>query len=110
MTIIAYCIQKAPADPKPLVPFSKPGAVCTDPGRPPDGSQIAVSYEAGAVVTFTCDRPGYTAIPAEVSCIPGGDGAVWNDTTTPACWGESLTQVIYIDPVAACSTKGELGF
>ncbi|GIZ04115.1 fibropellin-1 [Caerostris extrusa] len=35
------------------------GPVCEDPGHPPDGQQIAVSYEQGAEVEFSCLRPGY---------------------------------------------------
>ncbi|RWS09468.1 uncharacterized protein B4U79_12754 [Dinothrombium tinctorium] len=35
------------------------GPVCVDPGRPPDGKQIATSYEQGSEVTFSCNRPGY---------------------------------------------------
>lgn len=35
------------------------GPVCEDPGHPPDGQQIAVSYEQGEEVQFSCLRPGY---------------------------------------------------
>lgn len=33
--------------------------MCEDPGHPPDGQQIAISYEQGAEVQFACLRPGY---------------------------------------------------
>ena len=46
------------------------GPVCEDPRRPPDGRQIAQSYEQGAEVTFTCERDGYIPInPAPIKCI-----------------------------------------
>lgn len=35
------------------------GPVCQDPGRAPDGEQIASSYEPGSQVNFKCKRPGY---------------------------------------------------
>ncbi|XP_067122803.1 uncharacterized protein [Centruroides vittatus] len=36
------------------------GPVCEDPGRPPDGQQIATTYEHGAEISFSCTRPGYS--------------------------------------------------
>lgn len=39
--------------------FNTLGPVCDDPGYPPDGQQIAVSYEQGSEVQFSCLRPGY---------------------------------------------------
>lgn len=38
------------------------GPVCNDPGRPADGSQIAKTYEQGAEVLFSCNRPGYVPL------------------------------------------------
>lgn len=35
------------------------GPVCQDPGRAPDGDQIATSYEPGSQVNFRCKRQGY---------------------------------------------------
>ncbi|KAF8796738.1 CUB and sushi domain-containing protein 1 [Argiope bruennichi] len=35
------------------------GPVCEDPGRPPDGVQMASSYEHGSEVMFSCERPGF---------------------------------------------------
>uniref|UniRef100_T1IXR4 Uncharacterized protein n=1 Tax=Strigamia maritima TaxID=126957 RepID=T1IXR4_STRMM len=46
------------------------GPVCEDPGRPPDGLQVATTYEQGAEVHFTCNKPGYiplTTVP--VTCV-----------------------------------------
>ena len=46
------------------------GPVCSDPGHPPDGRQMATSYEQGSKVSFTCDRPGYIPIIDEpITCI-----------------------------------------
>jgi hypothetical protein len=46
------------------------GPVCEDPRRPPDGSQIAESYEQGSQVTFQCDRAGYIPInPSPIECV-----------------------------------------
>ncbi|XP_055948273.1 uncharacterized protein LOC129981454 isoform X2 [Argiope bruennichi] len=41
------------------------GPVCEDPGHPPDGQQIAISYEQGAEVQFSCSRPGYEPYSSE---------------------------------------------
>lgn len=38
------------------------GPVCSDPGHPPDGQQLATSFEQGSKVTFTCDKPGFVPI------------------------------------------------
>ncbi len=46
------------------------GPVCEDPRRPPDGTQIAESYEQGAEVSFTCSKDGYIPInPAPIKCV-----------------------------------------
>eukprot|EP00096_Caligus_rogercresseyi_P005025 TRINITY_DN1980_c0_g2_i1.p1 TRINITY_DN1980_c0_g2~~TRINITY_DN1980_c0_g2_i1.p1 ORF type:complete len:2992 (-),score=731.35 TRINITY_DN1980_c0_g2_i1:531-9380(-) len=46
------------------------GPVCSDPGRPADGSQTSVSYEQGSTVSFNCSKPGYIPInPAPITCI-----------------------------------------
>lgn len=46
------------------------GPVCEDPGRPPDGYQIARSYEQGSEVQFGCSRPGYILInPRPIACV-----------------------------------------
>ena len=46
------------------------GPVCSDPGHPPDGRQMAKSYEQGSKVSFTCDRPGYIPIPDDpITCV-----------------------------------------
>ncbi|XP_046990617.1 sushi, von Willebrand factor type A, EGF and pentraxin domain-containing protein 1 [Schistocerca americana] len=46
------------------------GPVCEDPGRPPDGFQVARSYEQGSEVTFGCSRPGYILInPRPITCL-----------------------------------------
>ncbi|XP_076035426.1 sushi, von Willebrand factor type A, EGF and pentraxin domain-containing protein uif [Oratosquilla oratoria] len=41
------------------------GPVCSDPGHPPDGLQVASSYEQGSQVSFQCTRPGYIPITDE---------------------------------------------
>ncbi|KAG1655606.1 Fibropellin-1 [Nymphon striatum] len=38
------------------------GPVCSDPGRPNDGTQIAETYEQGSEVKFSCNRPGYVPL------------------------------------------------
>jgi len=46
------------------------GPVCEDPLRPPDGQQIATSYEQGSKVEFKCTKPGYIPInPQPIECI-----------------------------------------
>lgn len=46
------------------------GPVCEDPRRPPDGVQIAQSYEQGSKVEFQCSKEGYIPInPAPVECV-----------------------------------------
>lgn len=46
------------------------GPVCEDPGRPPDGFQVARSYEQGSEVHFGCNRPGYILInPRPIACL-----------------------------------------
>lgn len=46
------------------------GPVCEDPGRPPDGFQMARSFEQGSEVTFGCSRPGYILInPRPITCL-----------------------------------------
>jgi len=46
------------------------GPVCDDPGRPPDGMQIATSYEQGSEISFECSRPGYIPITsAPIQCV-----------------------------------------
>ena len=61
--------------------LSTPGPVCCDPGHPVDGRQVATSYEAGQVVTMTCNKPGYTPYPDEITCHVNGSDANWSDTT-----------------------------
>lgn len=46
------------------------GPVCDDPGRPPDGVQMATSYEQGSEIAFECTRPGYIAITSSpIQCV-----------------------------------------
>ena len=66
------------------------GPVCSDPGRPPGGRQIATSYEEGSDVTFTCDRPGYVPYPSQITCDVNGGTASWSATTSPQCKGMTL--------------------
>ena len=70
------------------------GPVCSDPGRPADGQQIATSYEMGAVVTFTCNRTGFMPEPATIECISITDGNVdWNNKAAPQCVGKCFCNV-----------------
>ena len=46
------------------------GPVCSDPGHPPDGKQMATSYEQGSKVTFSCNKDGYIPIVDEpIMCV-----------------------------------------
>lgn len=46
------------------------GPVCEDPGRPPDGMQMASSYEHGSEVLFGCERPGYIPYTTDpITCV-----------------------------------------
>lgn len=46
------------------------GPVCSDPGRPVDGYQVAASYEQNSEVQFGCNKPGYILInPRPITCI-----------------------------------------
>lgn len=50
------------------------GPVCEDPGHPPDGQQIATSYEHGSQVRFSCDRPGYVPYSSDpITCVKDTD-------------------------------------
>ncbi|KAK2173065.1 hypothetical protein NP493_905g00052 [Ridgeia piscesae] len=63
------------------------GPVCSDPGRPADGTQIATSYEIGKTVTFTCNRHGFVPEPSSLTCESKDKGAkaTWNDTRSIRC-------------------------
>src|SRR5699024_1863191 len=53
------------------------GPVCTDPGHPPDGQQLATSYEHGSQVRFSCDRPGYVPYSTDpITCVKEADRKV----------------------------------
>ena len=69
---------------------SAPGPVCSDPGRPADGTQIATSYEIGKTVTFTCNRTGFVPEPSSLTCESKDNGAKaeWNDTHPSRCVGK----------------------
>ncbi|KAB7498637.1 Fibropellin-1 [Armadillidium nasatum] len=46
------------------------GPVCSDPGYPPSGIQMATSYEQGSEVSFDCVRQGYIPIISKpIKCI-----------------------------------------
>ena len=50
------------------------GPVCVDPGHPPDGQQLATSYEHGSQVRFSCDRPGYVPYSNDpITCTKDAD-------------------------------------
>ena len=50
------------------------GPVCQDPGRAPDGEQVATSYEPGAQVAFKCRRPGFVPYSADpLTCARNSD-------------------------------------
>ena len=75
---------------------SATGPVCSDPGRPADGTQIATSYEIGKTVTFTCDRPGFVPEPSSLTCESKDNGAraAWNDTHPSHCVGKFLFEPV----------------
>lgn len=50
------------------------GPVCQDPGRAPDGEQIATSYEPGSQVQFRCKRNGYVPYSTDpLTCTKNAD-------------------------------------
>ncbi|KAL5020301.1 hypothetical protein ScPMuIL_003193 [Solemya velum] len=63
------------------------GYSCTDPGTPYDGQQISTSYELGSLVSFQCDRMGFTlSDPYPWLCEIGPTGPRWNNTgDIPTC-------------------------
>lgn len=69
--------------------FHHSGDTCEDPGTPPGGSQIATTYEEGAMVYFKCDKPGYTVSDSyPFLCETSGSSVDWNSTVVPDCVGE----------------------
>ena len=52
------------------------GPTCSDPGTPPDGTQNAVTYEDGKIVSFACNRAGYRPNPLSVQCGMAPDGSM----------------------------------
>ncbi|KAJ8316303.1 hypothetical protein KUTeg_006317, partial [Tegillarca granosa] len=72
--------------------FSTLGGVCGDPGAPPDGfrvNSVVASFTEGTMVTFGCDRSGYTiSSPYPLLCKvcdqTPDNVLVWN-TTRPTC-------------------------
>ena len=70
-------------------------ALCTDPGTPPDATQVAVSYEIGSLVFYQCKRAGYGPQPIyPIQCLNIGNTARWNvtyvgdDPIIPTCVGK----------------------
>ncbi|CAH1794302.1 unnamed protein product [Owenia fusiformis] len=60
------------------------GLTCQDPGTPPDGIQQATTYEEGEVVSYTCERRGYTPYPPEpLQCFttPDNTSVEWRRIT-----------------------------
>lgn len=50
------------------------GPVCHDPGRAPDGEQIATSYEPNSKVQFRCKRNGYVPYTTDpLTCTKNAD-------------------------------------
>lgn len=50
------------------------GPVCSDPGHPPDGQQMAISYEQGSKVTFSCNRPGFVPFSTDpITCVKNAE-------------------------------------
>ena len=64
------------------------GETCTDPGRPPDGYQIATSYEEGSLVHFNCSKPGFAPDPPTPIICELNDGKIGWNSTVPVCIGE----------------------
>ena len=53
------------------------GSVCTDPGTPHDGTQVATSYEPGQTVLFNCNNPGHTPDYKVVICQRFGNTGMY---------------------------------
>ena len=88
------------------VAHSVTGPVCSDPGRPADGKQIATSYEVGKTVTFDCDRPGFVAEPSSIECVSNNGTAQWSDvlvyaTTQPNDISTGTANQIHITSTSA---------
>ncbi|KAL3877080.1 hypothetical protein ACJMK2_034835 [Sinanodonta woodiana] len=63
------------------------GTSCADPGSPLGGRQVVTSYAQNSIVTFTCDRPGFSLSRSTgIECILNTTktGLIWNDTV-PQC-------------------------
>ncbi|KAK3579233.1 hypothetical protein CHS0354_033303 [Potamilus streckersoni] len=63
------------------------GVSCSDPGYPFGGRQVATSYAQNSIVTFICDRPGFSLSRSTgIQCVLNtqSNGLVWNDTV-PQC-------------------------
>ncbi|XP_074599235.1 sushi, von Willebrand factor type A, EGF and pentraxin domain-containing protein uif isoform X2 [Brevipalpus obovatus] len=50
------------------------GPVCSDPGHPADGQQMATSFEQGSQVTFVCNKPGYVPLTTDpITCTKNAE-------------------------------------
>ena len=71
-----------------IITFFFSGETCTDPGRPPDGYQIATSYEEGSLVHFNCSKPGFAPDPPTPIICELNEGKIGWNSTVPVCIGE----------------------
>ena len=84
--------------------------MCSDPGRPADGTQIATSYEIGKTVTFTCNRHGFVPEPSSLTCESKDKGAkaTWNDTLPIRCVGKFFSSRSTIASYIRCHIPSTL--
>ncbi|XP_076110499.1 uncharacterized protein LOC143079160 isoform X5 [Mytilus galloprovincialis] len=60
--------------------------LCTDPGTPPDATQVATSYEIGTEITYQCKRTGYApSFSTPLRCQAVGNTVQWIPSTPPSC-------------------------
>lgn len=65
--------------------------LCTDPGTPPDATQVATSYEIGTEITYQCKRTGYApSFSTPLRCQAVGNTVQWIPSTPPSCVGEYI--------------------
>lgn len=63
---------------------------CSDPGTPPEGSQLPSSYRLGDTVSFNCSKPGFMPMPISMlTCIESGKELTW-DGEVPSCKGDAI--------------------
>lgn len=69
---------------------------CSDPGTPPEGSQLPSSYRLGDTVSFNCSKPGFMPMPVStLTCIERGEELTW-DGEVPSCKGDAIFFQFYL--------------